>query len=152
MPIKPQNKPLYPKNWDLISKLVIVERAKNKCEICGVHNHAVGYRNENGDFIPLDGNYILEDYGGGIDHSTGQLLSYKAAKNMADFTSHNDEMGHKYFVIVLTTAHLDHDPRNCSLDNLKAMCQKCHNAYDVDHRKGTRYQTKMTGQMKLTFI
>lgn len=43
--------------------------------------------------------------------------------------------------IVLTTAHLDHQPENCSHDNLKAMCQKCHNRYDVKHRASTRSNT-----------
>ncbi len=37
--------------------------------------------------------------------------------------------------VVLTTAHLDHVPENCSDDNLKAMCQKCHNRYDMQMRR-----------------
>ena len=40
--------------------------------------------------------------------------------------------------IVLTVAHLDHTPENCSLDNLRALCQRCHNRYDEEHRKETR--------------
>lgn len=36
--------------------------------------------------------------------------------------------------IVLTIAHLDHTPENCSDDNLRALCQRCHNAYDITHR------------------
>ena len=35
-------------------------------------------------------------------------------------------------------AHLDHTPENCSDDNLKALCQRCHNRYDAEHRKQTR--------------
>lgn len=27
---------------------------------------------------------------------------------------------------------------NCSDDNLKALCQRCHNQYDAEHRKQTR--------------
>lgn len=34
--------------------------------------------------------------------------------------------------IVLTVAHLDHDPRNCEESNLKALCQRCHLRYDKD--------------------
>ena len=33
--------------------------------------------------------------------------------------------------VVLTVAHLDHDPRNCDPGNLKAMCQRCHLRYDA---------------------
>ena len=40
--------------------------------------------------------------------------------------------------IVLTIAHLDHQPENCSDDNLRALCQKCHNNYDKDHRRISR--------------
>lgn len=40
--------------------------------------------------------------------------------------------------VILTTAHLDHNPANCEESNLKAMCQKCHNTYDREHRQATR--------------
>ena len=37
--------------------------------------------------------------------------------------------------VVLTVAHLDHTPENCDPVNLRAMCQRCHLAYDRDlHR------------------
>src|SRR3990167_6506501 len=32
--------------------------------------------------------------------------------------------------IVLTVAHLNHKPMDCSRLNLKAMCQRCHLRYD----------------------
>ena len=35
--------------------------------------------------------------------------------------------------VVLTIAHLDHIPENCEPDNLRALCQKCHNQYDAKH-------------------
>lgn len=37
--------------------------------------------------------------------------------------------------IVLTIAHLDHTPENCADENLRAWCQKCHNAYDAPMRR-----------------
>jgi 5-methylcytosine-specific restriction endonuclease McrA len=40
--------------------------------------------------------------------------------------------------IVLTIAHLDHVPENCGRENLRALCQKCHNKYDAKHRAETR--------------
>jgi hypothetical protein len=40
--------------------------------------------------------------------------------------------------IVLTCAHLDHTPENCDPANLRAMCQRCHNRYDREHRAETR--------------
>lgn len=32
--------------------------------------------------------------------------------------------------VVLTTAHLDHDPGNVDEENLRALCQRCHLRYD----------------------
>ena len=40
--------------------------------------------------------------------------------------------------VVLTVAHLDHTPENCTDDNLVAMCQRCHLSYDAAHHAATR--------------
>lgn len=40
--------------------------------------------------------------------------------------------------VVLTIAHLDHDPTNNDPSNLKAMCQRCHNKYDAPTRRKNR--------------
>jgi len=37
--------------------------------------------------------------------------------------------------VVLTVAHLDHNPSNCDDDNLEAMCQRCHLRYDQHHHR-----------------
>ena len=91
MPIKPENKSRYQKNWKEI-RARILERANNRCEFCGVENHTYRYNPKTG----------------------------------------------KDAYIVLTIAHLDHIPENCSDENLKALCQRCHNQYDAEHRKQTR--------------
>ena len=44
--------------------------------------------------------------------------------------------------VVLTIAHLDHTPENCDYNNLRALCQKCHNTYDMPHRIETRKRGK----------
>lgn len=44
--------------------------------------------------------------------------------------------------VILTVAHLDHQPENCADENLMAMCQRCHLAYDRDHHAVTRAATK----------
>jgi 5-methylcytosine-specific restriction endonuclease McrA len=53
--------------------------------------------------------------------------------------------------IVLTIAHLDHTPENCGRENLRALCQKCHNGYDAKHRIQTRRRHFDTGQGRLGF-
>ena len=37
--------------------------------------------------------------------------------------------------VILTVAHLDHQPENCDYDNLMAMCQRCHLRYDAHHHR-----------------
>ena len=37
-------------------------------------------------------------------------------------------------VVILTVAHLDHQPENNAPENLRAWCQRCHNTYDAPMR------------------
>lgn len=48
---------------------------------------------------------------------------------------HNEPHPDTLSRVVLTVAHLDHTPENCGDDNLKAMCQRCHNRYDMPMRR-----------------
>ena len=43
--------------------------------------------------------------------------------------------GHR---VILTVAHLDHQPENCADENLRHWCQRCHNTYDAPHRAAGR--------------
>ena len=44
--------------------------------------------------------------------------------------------------VVLTVAHLDHTLENCSPENLQALCQKCHLAYDHQHHRENARHTR----------
>jgi len=44
--------------------------------------------------------------------------------------------------VILTIAHLDHTPENCDLDNLKALCQRCHLTYDAKHHAKNARKTR----------
>ena len=41
MPVKPENKALYPANWYTEIRPHILERAGHRCEMCGVENYAI---------------------------------------------------------------------------------------------------------------
>lgn len=41
-------------------------------------------------------------------------------------------------MVVLTVAHLDHCPENVDLNNLKALCQRCHLRYDAPEKARRR--------------
>lgn len=96
MPIRPENRARYPKDWKAISLRIRVERAENRCECHG----------ECGD--EHDGRCAA------LNYEPHPITGSK---------------------VILTTAHLDHVPENCADDNLKAMCQRCHNRYDAGMRR-----------------
>lgn len=67
----------------------------------------------------------------------------KRADNKCEFCgvenhSHRVNAQGKLVKVVLTIAHLDHTPENCDPNNLRALCQACHNRYDAKHRAETR--------------
>ncbi|WP_148041392.1 HNH endonuclease family protein [Rufibacter immobilis] len=55
----------------------------------------------------------------------------------------------RYMKVILTVAHLDHDPTNNEDWNLKALCQLCHNRHDRKHRNLTMHLNKYRQQHKL---
>ena len=72
--------------------------------------------------------------------------------NVENHTLRLNEKTNRLARIVLTIAHLNHDPSDCRPENLRALCQKCHNTYDAPHRALTRKKTLkqkgMVGQQK----
>lgn len=109
MPIRPENKDRYPSNWKAIRQSVL-ERAGNRCEWCRVDNYAIGWRD-----------------------SQGRFFQWNNSQVEALFA------GKKPIRIILTVAHLDHQPENNDPSNLAALCQRCHNRHDVaDRVKGKR--------------
>jgi hypothetical protein len=45
-------------------------------------------------------------------------------------------------IVILTTAHLNHQPEDCDDANLLAGCQRCHLAYDREHHAESRRARK----------
>lgn len=122
MPIRAENRHRYPKDWPAISRS-IRERAGDRCEKCKVPNGATIKRLSTEDYGPGP-SYMLES-GHIYSAEDGRLLGedYPAA------------YGQNYVKVVLTVAHLDHQPENCDPENLRAWCQRCHNAYDAPMRR-----------------
>lgn len=129
MPIRPENKDRYPDNWKEISARVRDE-ANNRCEWCNVENGAMilrGSDNQCGVSLPAyryAGAPVFDD----THHAqTGEPIP-GACWDTFDANARGPVR------VVLTVAHLDHQPENCARDNLRALCQACHNAYDAPMR------------------
>ena len=52
--------------------------------------------------------------------------------------------------VVLTIAHMDNIPEHCDMDNLKALCQRCHLRYDhqlhLENARKTRLAAKLAAR------
>ena len=127
MPIKPENRHRYPADWPQIRQRIL-ERAGHCCEKCKAKNRSRIARGGGDDA----GTYMTDD-AEVFDAETGERLGQI---HMSDY--HVDRM----VDIVLTIAHLDHIPENCSDENLRAWCQRCHLRYDLEHHKRNAHETR----------
>ena len=110
MPIRPENRARYPKDWKAISQRIRFDRAEGRCECEGEC---------------------------GLDH---------AGRCVAMHAEAHPTTGSK---VVLTTAHLADPIEDCSDENLRAMCQQCHNKYDAPMRQAGRRERAFADQGKL---
>lgn len=101
----------YPPNWKEIRKRIL-ERAENKCEICGVPNHVFICRPKK--------------------NSSDWDLAPEGMSAEAMWVD-----GMKLTKIVLTIAHMKHD-KGDDESTLKALCQRCHLIHDLEHHKANR--------------
>jgi hypothetical protein len=116
---------LYPKDWKEISRAIRVDRAGDRCEWCRVANRAEGARDLTGAFHMKEaiGHMLPDDW----DRLFGKVEQPT------------------FITIVLTVAHLGtphtdgrpgnkHDKADCRIENLAALCQRCHLNFDrADH-------------------
>ena len=55
---------------------------------------------------------------------------------------HNEMALYAKGKVILTVAHLNHDPGDCRDENLKAMCNRCHLRYDTEHHQANARKTR----------
>ncbi len=122
MPIKPALRWYYPIDWHELSAVVRFDRAGGRCEDCRrPHGQVIHHLGDGRWFDPLD-ELWRDDRGATIDWP--DYGDYAALRKMR---------------VVLAAAHLDHDPSNNRLGNLKALCQRCHLRHDRHvHRRRAR--------------
>jgi len=118
MPIKKENAHKYPRNWKTEIVPAVRARSGNKCEWpgCGLENHSWIVRNQDGSADKL----VCQPF---------------------DYDMYESEGG-RVVKVILTTAHLDHNPENCDLSNLRHWCQMHHLRYDAKHHAETAKETR----------
>ena len=113
----------YPPNWKTEIVPRILERAKDKCEICLLENKLMVW----------SGKLWVRSEGGRYKLATLWFADMRDVNRMEYFGKIQDV---KIVKVVLTIAHLDHDETNHHVqdDRLKAMCQYCHLNYDAKEK------------------
>jgi protein-arginine kinase activator protein McsA len=112
----------YPPNWR--SEIVprVLERAKHRCEKCGLENKTIVYS------VKFRGKSMwFNDF----DTANAHPKTIESRRNK--ITGRVELIPNpKTVKVVLTVAHLDHDETNWNVEDsrLMALCQKCHLTYD----------------------
>jgi hypothetical protein len=124
MPIRPEFRHLYPKHWPELSRAVRFVRAGGRCQTCS-RPHGATLR-----CLP-DGRWFDPEWGTwrngrGRSAAWPDLLEATRLKTTR---------------VVLAAAHLDHDPANSRLRNLRSLCQRCHMLHDKPYHLTQRWLT-----------
>ena len=130
MPILPENRARYPKDWRAIRERILL-RSGGMCEAECVDGERCAAPN-GARIVRLIGNpedWRYPDYAASRVWETGSLYS-------------------KSIRVVLTIAHLDHTPENNDPENLRAYCQLHHNRHDAKHRAETRRRRKAASEAR----
>lgn len=122
MPIRPENRHRYPPEWNAI-RADVRARSGDRCERCDVPNRAYRITYEDGSEYAIEPNET--DARGRPAFSADRMLYIETAELADD--AHVAR-------IVLTVAHLNHQPEDNRPENLAHLCQRCHNRHDAATR------------------
>ena len=118
MPIRPEMRGFYPRDWSQISRRVRFERAAGMCQGCG-QPHGVT--------VPLSAGWPL------VRCNRSHL-----AQRPARWPDLVESAQIRHTRVILAAAHLDHNPRNNPQRNLESLCQRCHMIHDRPHHLAQR--------------
>ena len=106
----------YPPNWREISDRIRFGRGAGRCECSGEcgREHPLEFIEHDGRMVPV------------------RRCPERHGKAATDFRGQ----------VVLTVAHLCHDPQCADETHLRSMCQRCHLSYDAAHHARNAARTR----------
>jgi hypothetical protein len=138
MPIRKNLRHLYGTNWRAVIRPRILARAANRCERCGKPNHTrVATTSGKGIFGPWMVWAITDAENLVVSDWTDDRREWASVET---YDRENPEFRH--IRVVLTVAHLNHEPADNRDENLKALCQWCHLIHDLTHHHESRAHRK----------
>jgi len=132
MPIRQSQKGLYPDNWKEIRAQILLRSVENGiavCEKCKRPNTLTVFVFSGSANVP-NGSWFIPDESGDCTITKPDGESFFIDIDDIEPVDEDEQIG-KWVKTVLTIAHLDQDPTNNHFDNLKALCQRCHNIHDA---------------------
>jgi hypothetical protein len=124
MPIRPELRRFYPRHWPELSRKVRFERAGGRCQSCS-RPHGATLR-----CLP-DGRWFDPEYG-----------TWRNGRGRpAPWPDLIEATFLRTTRVLLAAAHLDHDPANNRLRNLRSLCQRCHMLHDRRYHLAQRWLT-----------
>jgi hypothetical protein len=133
MPIRAENRWLYPIDWPQLSASIRFGRTKGRCEHCRRPHLARVWHLGDGRWWEEEGEQWLDGQGRGVQaHPT------------------LDDIRQTY--VVLACAHLNHDPTYNAPRNLAALCQRCHLAHDAREHRHRRWRNRFIRQALRDFF
>ena len=122
MPIRRDLRWFYPIDWPILSRIVRFDRAKGRCECCGRPHRRRVLQLPDGRWFDAEAACWRDDAG-----------ARAVWPDLVELAAGRERW------ILTAAAHLDHDPANSRLSNLRALCQRCHLRHDRPlHRKRRR--------------
>jgi hypothetical protein len=124
MPIRSELRRLYPTHWPEISRRIRFDRAKGKCERC---------QRPHGSMIRClpDGRWF-DSFGQTWRDARGRSTRWPTLMEAIEMRTTR---------VILAAAHLDNDPENNRLRNLRSLCQRCHMIQDRGYYLAQRWIT-----------
>jgi len=126
MPVRPENRARYPKDWKTVVVPRVRARSGDVCECTG----QCGLRH-----VVVEGKQL--DLPPDLWIPSGPAMRCTAANGQP-----HPVTGSK---VILTVMHLNHRPEDCDDDNLLHGCQRCHNRYDAPTRAAGIKERRLSG-------
>lgn len=142
MPIRPELRHLYRTAEYREARARVIERAGNKCEQCGKRNRRRVWVVRLADWLALrfpDRPAEQVDQFWSSVKGDGQCWRACSHADTVRLRLHGADWNlARQIRVILCCAHLDHDPTNNALANLRALCQWCHLNHDRSKHRQTR--------------
>ncbi|WP_312490450.1 hypothetical protein [Sphingomonas sp.] len=124
MPIRAENRWLYPIDWPQVSAAIRFDRAGGRCEQCRRPHLARVAHLGDGRWWDAAAGCWRSPRGRRITVRQVPIAQVRLTR------------------VVLACAHLDHDPGNNEPRNLAALCQRCHMIHDAAEHRWQRWWTR----------